>query len=290
MSFAPGFRVMRRLAERKRSREPLLWSLVSRGWTPSSWPGSGCGTVILEVRGRASGRLLSPLVTWVEHDGVRHLVSMPPGEPGWVKNMRAGGGRVVLRHGRHRTGVRLEELPVDRRAPVLRAWYAWTALSPVPRRYFGLPRRADVQEFERIAAEHLVFRVVPAQTAGAAVDAAKSVTRDVEPSAVRDLLDDPPRATLAFLDRDAAELLPVRARFTADTHRFGVLAEYAPEVEGREVILLRDDGAYWFELRGISVRGVARRLGPPQPPGGFVWYAVEPRRILAWDYGTIRYA
>lgn len=286
MSFALAFRVMRRLAERKRSGEPLLWSLVSRGWTPSSWPGSACGTVILEVRGRASGRLLSPLVTWVEHDGARHLVSMPPGEPGWVKNMRAGGGRVVLRHGRHRTEVRLEELPVDRRAPVLRAWYAWTALSPVPRRHFGLPRRADVREFERIAAEHPVFRVVRAETVGAT----NPVTRDVEPSAVRDLLDDPPRATLAFMERDATELLPVQARFTTDMHRFGVLAEYAPDVEGREVILLRDDGAYWFELRGISVRGVARRLGSPQPPGGLVWYAVEPRRILAWDYGTIRYA
>jgi hypothetical protein len=112
-------------------------------------------------------------VTWVEHDGARYLVSMPRGEPGWVRNMRAAGGRVVLRHGRRRTEVRLEELPVNRRAPVLRAWYAMAAWSPVPRRYFGLPRRAAVEEFERVAAEHLVFRVVPA------LDAGKPVTRDV---------------------------------------------------------------------------------------------------------------
>jgi hypothetical protein len=91
-------------------------------------------------------------VTWVEHDGARYLVSMPRGEPGWVRNMRAAGGRVVLRHGRRRTEVRLEELPVNRRAPVLRAWYAMAAWSPVPRRYFGLPRRAAVEEFERVAA------------------------------------------------------------------------------------------------------------------------------------------
>jgi hypothetical protein len=118
----------------------------------------------------------------------------------------------------------------------------------------------------------------------------KAVTRDVEPAAVRDLLDDPPRATVAFVDGEAVELLPVRARFSADTHRFGVLAGDAPGLEGREVVLVRDDGAYWFELRGISVRGVARRLDPPEPgeAGGLAWYAIEPRRVLAWDYGTVR--
>ena len=282
---------MRGSAGLRRSRKPLLWSLVSLGWTPPSWPGSACGTVILEVRGRRSGQLLSPLVTWVEHDGARYLVSMPYGEPGWVRNMRAADGCVVLRHGRHRTEVRLEELPLSRRAPVLRAWYALTAWSPVPRRHFRLPRRAPLEEFERVAAEHLVFRVAPAQTAGAPLGVGKPVTRDVDPSAVRDLLDDPPRATVAFLERGAVELLPVRARFSADVHRFGVLAEHAPDLEGRETVLLRDDGAYWFELRGISVRGVARRLGPPDPEGAvaLVWYAVEPRRILAWDYASVRY-
>jgi hypothetical protein len=47
----------------------LLWRLVSLGLTPSRWPGSACGTVILEVKGRRSGGLRSLLVTWVEHDG-----------------------------------------------------------------------------------------------------------------------------------------------------------------------------------------------------------------------------
>jgi hypothetical protein len=43
--------------------ERLMWWLVSLGLTPSSWPGSACGTVILEVKGRRSGRLQSTLVT-----------------------------------------------------------------------------------------------------------------------------------------------------------------------------------------------------------------------------------
>jgi hypothetical protein len=205
--------------------------------------------------------------------------------------MRAADGHAALRHGRHRSEVRLEELPADERARVLQAWYAWTGRSPVPRRHFKLDRGATVEAFERVATQHPVFRVVPAEAVGAALPAGKQVTRDVEPSAVRDLLDDPPRATVGFVERGAVEVLPVRACFGADPHRFGVLAADAPDLEGREVVLMRDAGAYWFELRGISVRGVARRIGPgPEEAGRLTWYAVEPRRVLAWDYNTIRYA
>jgi hypothetical protein len=276
----------------ERAGERLLRSLVSVGWTPTRWPGSACGTLILEVEGRRSGRLQSTLVTWVEYDGARYLVSMRRPEPGWVSNMRAADGYVALRHGGRRNRVRLEELPTNRRARVLRAWYGWTARSPVPRRHFGLPRNAGVEEFERVAAEHPVFRILPARTVAAEVAAAHLVTRDVDPSAVRDLLDDAPRASVAFVDHDAVELLPVRAGFGGDTHLFALLADGAPELQGREVVLVRDDGAYWFELRGISVRGVARHVDPPAPEGGerLTWYAIEPRRVLAWDYEAIRYA
>jgi len=119
---------------------------------------------------------------------------------------------------------------------------------------------------------------------------ARRVTRDVEPSALKDLLEHPPRATVAFVDRDAVEVLPVRARFRADTYQFGVQPEVATDFEHREVVLVIDDGAYWFELRGISVRGLARRTdrGEPGETDALAWYAIEPRRILAWDYGAIR--
>ncbi len=74
---------------------------------------------------------------------------------------------------------------------------------------------------------------------------ARRVTRDVEPSALKDLLEHPPRATVAFVDRDAVEVLPVQARFRAATYQFGVQPEVATDFEHREVVLVIDDGAYW---------------------------------------------
>ncbi len=117
----------------------------------------------------------------------------------------------------------------------------------------------------------------------------KRAIRDVEPAALGDLLEHPPRATVAFVDHGEVDLVPVRAHASAQTHRFGVATAGAPDFHDREVILLIDDGQYWFELRGMSVRGVARRSPPErEEAGGLVWYAIEPRRVLAWDYATIR--
>ena len=54
------------------------------------------------------------------------------------------------------------------------------------------------------------------------------------------------------------------------------------------MVLLRDDGAYWFELRGIAVRGTARRADALDAGSGLDWYAIEPGRVLAWNYAAIR--
>ena len=142
------------------SGRTLRW-LVSMGLTPSRWPGTAAGTVILEVKGRRSGELRSLLVTWVEHGGERYLVTMPGREPQWAKNARAAGGDVVLRHGNRRSPARLRELAVNERAPVLRAWYTVTRISGPPRRHFKLRRSAPIQEFERIAADHPVYHIEP---------------------------------------------------------------------------------------------------------------------------------
>jgi hypothetical protein len=115
------------------------------------------------------------------------------------------------------------------------------------------------------------------------------VTRDVAVSAVSDLLDHPRRATVAFVDGDTVALLPVTAHCHADSYLMAIPAGSPPTLEHREVVLVIDDGPYWFELRGISVRGVAARAAPPAPAAaGLAWYAIEPRRVLAWDYGAIR--
>lgn len=119
---------------------------------------------------------------------------------------------------------------------------------------------------------------------------AKRVTRDVETAAVRDLLDRAPRATLAFVEADEVEILPVRAGMSEGLHIFAVPIADAPDLRNREVVLVRDDGPYWFQLRGITARGIARRGVTPIEPSGqhLIWYSIEPRRVLAWDYGSLR--
>lgn len=75
--------------------------------------------VALEVPGRRTGRLVSLPLVVADHEGERYLVSMLGPDANWVRNVRAAGGRAVLRHGR-REAVRLEEVEVGNRAPVLR--------------------------------------------------------------------------------------------------------------------------------------------------------------------------
>lgn len=122
--------------------------------------------------------------------------------------------------------------------------------------------------------------------------AAAGVTRDVEPSTLRDLLEHPPRATVAFIERGRVDVLPVRGRCRAETYRFGVLPALATDLENREVVLVIDDGPYFFQLRGISVRGLARRIDRAEPgeTEGLAWYVIESRRILAWNYDAMREA
>ena len=119
---------------------------------------------------------------------------------------------------------------------------------------------------------------------------ARRVTRDVEPSAMGRLLEDPPRATVAFVEREAVEVLPAKAWCRGGMHLFAVRSDGATDLDGRDVVLLIDGGAYWFELCGISVRGVAKRANSAAVEGAdpLRWYAVVPRRVLAWDYDAVR--
>lgn len=125
--------------------------LASLGLTPSD-------TVTLEVKGRRSGEVRSNPATWVEQGGERYLVS-PRGEAEWVRNVRAAGGEAVLRH-RGRRRVRLEEVPAEQRAPILKAYLKKTAIST--RQHFGLQPEAGLEQFEEVAARHPVFRIVTA--------------------------------------------------------------------------------------------------------------------------------
>jgi len=88
-------------------------------------------------------------------DGQRYLVSMLGDNVQWVHNVRAAGGRAVLRSG-GREEIQLEEVPTDQRAPILRAYLQ---RAPGARPHMPMNKDAALAEFEQIAVACPVFRV-----------------------------------------------------------------------------------------------------------------------------------
>jgi deazaflavin-dependent oxidoreductase (nitroreductase family) len=112
--------------------------------------------VTMEVTGRRSGRAISLPLVMALVDGQRYLVSMLGENVAWVRNIRAAGGKAVLRHGR-REEVRLEEVPASQRAPILKAYLQ---RAPGARPHVAINKDAPLSEFEQIAATLPVFRVL----------------------------------------------------------------------------------------------------------------------------------
>lgn len=141
------------------NRPGLVARVLNRGWAFVHALGVAPNWLVtLEVVGRRSGRRITfPLVMAVV-DGERYLVSMLGEEVAWVRNVRAAGGRARLRHGRSEE-VRLEELPAERRAPVLKAYLQ---RAPGARPHVPVDKDAPLGAFEAIAAGMPVFRVLPA--------------------------------------------------------------------------------------------------------------------------------
>src|SRR5262245_46691898 len=100
---------------------------------------------VLTVVGRRSGLPRSTPVSLVVVDGERFVVS---GEGiGWVANARAAGWAEVEQR-RHRTRVRLVEIPADDRGPILRAfWHQVPHGRPFIARLFGLAPDATEDDF-----------------------------------------------------------------------------------------------------------------------------------------------
>lgn len=111
----------------------------------------------LEVMGRKSEKIVSLPVVVALVDGQKYLVSMLGNEAQWVLNVRAAGGKAYLRSGR-RTAVRLEEVPVERRAPILKAYLQ---RAPGARPHVPVNKDAPLVEFEAVAASLPVFRIAP---------------------------------------------------------------------------------------------------------------------------------
>jgi deazaflavin-dependent oxidoreductase (nitroreductase family) len=114
--------------------------------------------VTLEVHGRASGRVISFPVVLADYQGERYLVSMLGNDANWVRNVRAAGGRAVIRR-RGRTKVQLDEVDPAARAPILRRYLA---VAPGARPHIPVDRHASLADFELVAAQFPVFRVTTA--------------------------------------------------------------------------------------------------------------------------------
>ncbi len=111
--------------------------------------------VTVEVTGRRSGKTISFPAVIADYDNGRYLVSMLGEDTNWVRNVRASGGHVVLRH-RDREPVTLQEVDVGQRAPILRCYLQ---RAPGARAHIPVGRQEPVAAFEPIAARYPVFRI-----------------------------------------------------------------------------------------------------------------------------------
>ena len=112
--------------------------------------------VTLELTGRRSGRRISLPLVMAVMDGQRYLVSMLGEKAAWVQNVRAENGKAILEHGR-REEVRLEEIPIEQRAAVLKAYLQ---RAPGARPHVPIDKDAALSAFVRIADQIPVFRVL----------------------------------------------------------------------------------------------------------------------------------
>ena len=94
----------------------------------------------LVVPRRKSGEPQSVPVIPVEHEGARYVVSTR-GESDWVKNLRVAGGGELKRKGQAQK-VRVVELPVEERPPVIAAYRAKVG-KEVDQYFTKLPESAD---------------------------------------------------------------------------------------------------------------------------------------------------
>jgi hypothetical protein len=112
------------------------------------------------------------------------------------------------------------------------------------------------------------------------------ISRDVEPEHIADLALAPPRAAMAANINGTIHLLPATVTLAdpsdpRSSTRLVHLPADAPDLTGRDIVLVTDDGPQWFLLRALIIRGLA-------VPAGNQRYHVEPRRVVAWDYGSVR--
>jgi hypothetical protein len=117
----------------------------------------------------------------------------------------------------------------------------------------------------------------------------KRVTRNIDLASAQDLLERVPRACICFASDQGPEAQPVEMVWQEDRYLAGIPGDANQPDPGQEVVLLVDEGIYYFDLRAAYIRGQVKPAEVPLgAPPGCMWFELIPLKIVAWDYGMLR--
>ena len=119
------------------------------------------GTIALEIVGRKTGKPTRVSLTTVRLGRSRYLVSLY-NQSQWVKNVRAAEGRATILSG-GKTPVRLVEIPLGERAPILLSYVQQRVFShsgeESAKLFFNLGPKPGLADMEAIADRYVVFQI-----------------------------------------------------------------------------------------------------------------------------------
>lgn len=110
------------------------------------------------------------------------------------------------------------------------------------------------------------------------------ISRNIDLDQARDLLERVPRACMTFAGSDGPVAQPVTFEWRAEHYRIGIPASAQLPADEQEIVLLIDEGVYFFDLRAIYIRG---QIHHTQADAAHHWVELTPLKIAAWDYGTL---
>jgi deazaflavin-dependent oxidoreductase (nitroreductase family) len=111
--------------------------------------------VLLQVRGRKSGRVYSTPVNLLDLNGRRYLVA-PRGDTQWSRNAAAS-GEVTLVRGLHRETVKVTPIADASKPPMLKAYLDHYASAV--QQYFPVAAGSPASAFVPLAARYPVFEI-----------------------------------------------------------------------------------------------------------------------------------
>jgi len=119
--------------------------------------------VLLQVRGRKSGRIYSTPVNVLDHNGRRYLVA-PRGHTQWSRNALASGEVTLVRAFRSEA-VGVHAIPDEAKPEILKAYL--DRFASVVQRYFPVRAGSPADAFRPLAADYPVFEITALPTLSA---------------------------------------------------------------------------------------------------------------------------